>query len=1397
MDNSAPALIIRHVDELRFVVSRLDDGKTSTPIRLEAPDSIQVEGRPNSHLLADLHWYLEHFLDYPFEPNTEIAERIQRALGNWGRSTFERLFAGQSLLWYDRARSSGLHSLLLKIASDDPKVLAWPWEVLCDTHGSTLAHTCRLERQLSALHDPLPLPEGLSQTQVNILLVIARPYGDQDVGFHAVSGPLVDWVRTERAPVQIDVLRPPTFSALREQLNLHPGHYHIVHFDGHGGYGETEPGHHEFRGAQGHLVFEDADGYVDAVSADKLATLLAEYRIPIMVLNACQSARSDLRAEDPFASTAAALLKAGIRSVVAMGYNLYVSGAERFVPAFYRRLLQTGNVAEATRAGRKAMLEDERRTCVRGEYPLQDWLVPMLYQQQEVRLPVQSQTRTAPTTADVPPEAPALGDYGFIGRQDAIHQLERALQRQPAAAILIHGMAGIGKTTLAKGFLQWLRYTNGLALAENDPVRNPRFVGALWFAFDDIRSAEYVINRLLTFFFGHDAIALPLQQKLPAVIRALSEQPLLLVWDNFEAVAGIEGTEVAPLLVEPDRLLLNDLLRQLRGGYSKILITSRSSEDWLAPAEAFRLPLRGLQGEDAWTYCNAVVRDLGLQLDRNDKDCLELLHELDGHPLALRSVLLQLSDTPARELLNRLKREFSGQTGDESTRRILASLALLDRRLPDKYGSVLQMIGLHQRYVDIEHVARMMQLPDENRERQTLNSCFHVLERGGLLHQAGNGIYSMHPVLRGFLAAAHPAGKEGLRRFVTFMGSYADELAHQEPHEQRALFAVHRANFRNALSCASQVGDLSAGFALTQSLALFAQNSRDFASAKDLFEQLAQARLMADDQGGTASAYHQLGMIAEEQHDLETAERWYLKSLALKEEHGNEYGAATTYHQLGMIAEERRDFETAERWYLMSLAIEEQRGNEHGAATTYHQLGTVAQEQHDFETAERWYLKSLAIKERYGDEYGAASTYHQLGTIAQEQRDFDTAERWYLKSLAIKEKHGNMQGAASTYHQLGIIAQQTRDWRAAESWYSRSIATSDQLEDSYSAATSYYNRGVLRAQQELFDTAIEDILRSTQKFRVGSASRELFEAQRALIRYLPQFLLAQRGSPATVPRVLATTADALNSTEETAVPESILRPGLLLIVQALKQLSNSAGWGRDPMQLDRPGPAAIFNTPVGLDLLSDSAESQGASDVKVIRAYCWHSVGDCFRALRAHTDDKRQTPDEVHAYESAAKLYAIALDATDLVQKLPNAASLMLLEIACLSNIGAWNRALQRAKDFYGVLESAQPNVTTTEQVCTVHKVDIILAMANLQRKLGDYESAVRALQDARRLLIRVNDSGTASRVVEELAILHLQAGRPDLALQAINKFETAWPAINALRLEPVRKLALNALQNK
>lgn len=387
-----PNLIIRHLPTAEapqgLRVERQADGKQGDAVTLTAPEETPIDGSPYSHLSAELRWYLEKFLDYPFPPDTDKAQRLEDALKSWGEQAFNALFSsGRGRDFYRDAFQKGLEKLTLKIASDDPRILAWPWEALCDPDaGSYLAHACGIERQLNKLHDPLDLPEHLPRDRINILLITARPF-EADVGFRTLSRPLVELIQNQALPASIDLLRPPTFDRLCEHLSQHPGHYHIVHFDGHGGYGPEgavasgDGNGHLFRGMQGRLIFEQEEGKPDAIAAEPLAALLREHRIPVMVLNACQSAMVDARAEDAFASVAAALLRAGVRNVVAMSYSLYVSGAEVFIPAFYRRLFASGSVTEAVRAGRQEMWRRKGRVCARGNFPLDDWLVPVVYQQ--------------------------------------------------------------------------------------------------------------------------------------------------------------------------------------------------------------------------------------------------------------------------------------------------------------------------------------------------------------------------------------------------------------------------------------------------------------------------------------------------------------------------------------------------------------------------------------------------------------------------------------------------------------------------------------------------------------------------------------------------------------------------------------------------------------------------------------------------------------------------------------------------------------------------------------------------------------------------------------------------------------------------------------------------------
>lgn len=140
------------------------------------------------------------------------------------------------------------------------------------------------------------------------------------------------------------------------------------------------------------------------------------------------------------------------------------------------------------------------------------------------------------------------------------------------------------------------------------------------------------------------------------------------------------------------------------------------------------------------------------------------------------------------------------------------------------------------------------------------------------------------------------------------------------------------------------------------------------------------------------------------QFDLESGRQFAERLLRHAQNTNDATFEAWAKFYLGRIAQEQRDFGSAEKWYLKSLAISEKQGDEHGAAITYHLLGIIAHVQRDFGNAEKWYLKSLAIWNKQGNEYGAASTYGQLGILAQEQKVTIEAARHTLKALTIFSK---------------------------------------------------------------------------------------------------------------------------------------------------------------------------------------------------------------------------------------------------------------------------------------------------------------------------------------------------------------------------------------------------------
>jgi len=1086
-------LILRHVkgsEPTSFLVVRQSDGAASEPCAVPSPVGYPVEGRPNSDLLQDLRWYLEQFLELPTDPYRELAGRIVAARNAWGTELFEALFDGDrsARRAYDHATADGFDNLRLRVASDDPAVLGWPWEALRDPEAGILAHECAIERRLeSDVRDPLRLPAELPRDRINILLVTARPF-ERDVGFRSVSLPLVELIEQRNLPARVTLLRPPTLEALDRHLEEHPGHYHLLHFDGHGSY-EPDPARiraaiqegeqHKLRAAAssvGRLVFEreadDAEGRAHPVTGGDLATLLRKHRLPAVVLNACQSAMIDQSADDPFASVAAALIKAGVRDVVAMSHSLWVSAARELLPAFYEGLFRDGDFGAAVSAGRRRLLIEKNRLGggIAPE-PLEDWHIPVHYRNdpEETRLFDFKNAAPAPEESDaeasLPPEA---GDhenpYGLIGRDRAIQELEKHLRAAPAG-ILIQGMGGVGKTTLAKGFLRWLKQTGGME-------------GAFWFTFDEgRRTAESVINEIGIKLFGTAFGAWDLEKRFQA-LATLRTRRLVIVWDNFEVVQGIPDANLPPTIAE-DADLLRRLLETLRGGKTKVLITSRGDEDWLGTENRRKLTLGGLHGEERWELCRAILKDRDIEPKGDQEDLHHLLDAIDGHPLIMRMLLPMLDTHSPADLQERWREniaELDLEGGEALQAQLYGALSFVTDQLPDELRPVLVPLAMHEGYVNLRLLEYMAEQAYPALTRSDIDQTLIIFVNAGLLQTATNSGHFMHPVLAAWLRTAVLPDidlkivKEWSSAFVKVMAALADHYAPKSQSEQRCIFQLFGANFRNAQSESHQLAMTTAEAALTQALAVFFMHQRDWKTAEATYKNLVTI-LKNSNQARLGDAYHQLGIIAGEQRDFAKSEALYQKALKIFKKQGDLNNLSNVYHQLGVIAQRMRRLEKAEDWYRRAIEIKEKDSDDRSAATTYHELGRIADSRGDFITAEKLYSKALILFEKHGDLCNAAKTYHQLGSSlqgrAQSHSDFLQAERWHQKSLKIKVKLGDMNGIAASYHHLGGLAQAQKAFSDAADFYRKALAIFEKQRDFYNASNVYHQLG--RMERSLGD----------------------------------------------------------------------------------------------------------------------------------------------------------------------------------------------------------------------------------------------------------------------------------------------------------------------------------------
>jgi CHASE2 domain-containing sensor protein len=284
---------------------------------------------------------------------------------NFGKTLFNAIFQEKTKRRYDESLGKIKRSgdrLRIKLRIEPPELSLLPWEFLYDPERRS--HLV-LSKELSIVRYLL-IPQEIEPLEVapplKILILISAP---SDCTPLQVKNELIKITKAlkklkRRRQIKLDILDKVTVEEFRARIH----NYHVIHYIGHGGF--VERGNEEI----GCLFFENEAGTSELVDAEQLGLLLGNSPVRLVVLNACETAKTSTY--DAFLGVAPTLVNAGIPAVIAMQYPIADTSAVIFSEEFYRSLSINYQVDAAMTDAKIAM-------AARIGVNRTDWSIPVLF----------------------------------------------------------------------------------------------------------------------------------------------------------------------------------------------------------------------------------------------------------------------------------------------------------------------------------------------------------------------------------------------------------------------------------------------------------------------------------------------------------------------------------------------------------------------------------------------------------------------------------------------------------------------------------------------------------------------------------------------------------------------------------------------------------------------------------------------------------------------------------------------------------------------------------------------------------------------------------------------------------------------------------------------------------
>jgi tetratricopeptide (TPR) repeat protein/DNA-binding MarR family transcriptional regulator len=193
--------------------------------------------------------------------------------------------------------------------------------------------------------------------------------------------------------------------------------------------------------------------------------------------------------------------------------------------------------------------------------------------------------------------------------------------------------------------------------------------------------------------------------------------------------------------------------------------------------------------------------------------------------------------------------------------------------------------------------------------------------------------------------------------------------------------------------------------------------------------------------------------------EWEDARECYNKSLELSKLHEDDIGKARAYNAIGTVFYRQGKWNEAMDSFNHGLKIAENEKDEQYCSKLYSNIALIHWGEGDYNSAKDLIQKSLDLCNKLNDIKGIARAYNNLGIIYWEKKELDEAITAYKMSLKLSQELEDKRTIAILYDNLGEVYRVKGISKKAKEYYQKSLDLSKELGFKWQIAEVYCNLG--------------------------------------------------------------------------------------------------------------------------------------------------------------------------------------------------------------------------------------------------------------------------------------------------------------------------------------------------